>query len=130
MSDDIRKVMRTTPWSPLKSVGRADGRKEGGARHSDEGGDAEDEAAPEEAFSVEEMEELHSQVEAANERLRAAGRRIEIDIIDDSAGPLIEMSLPGEAGGEHVSRRVRPKEFPEWVSRLESGEGLIIDERL
>lgn len=129
MSDDIREVMRPTPWSPLKPVGPSGGRRDGGARHGDESGE-EDEAAGDEAFSAEEMEKLHSQVEAANDRLKAAGRRVEIDIIDEPTGPLIEITLPGEAGGEHVTRRVRPREFPEWVSRLESGEGLIIDERL
>jgi len=126
MSDDIREVMRPTPYSPRKPVGRAGGGGGGGAGRYDEGGASE--GGEDEGFSAEEMERLRGEVEAANERLAAAGRDVQIEIIETDGAPLIEITLPEADEGGHVTRRVEPAGLAEWVRRLESGEGLIIDE--
>ncbi|MHC4712175.1 MAG: hypothetical protein ACYTAN_02745 [Planctomycetota bacterium] len=127
MSDDIREVMRPTPFSPLKRVGDRQGR--GGTHGHAESPDRE-QAEGEGTFTRDEMETLAREVEAANERLRGAGRDVTLTLVEEGGAPLIEIALPSEAGGGHVTRRVTPLEFPQWVERLESGEGIIFDERV
>ena len=126
MSDDIREVMKPTSYSPLKPAGKSGGHSDGGPRHYDEGGDEEEGGGGE--FTPEEMEKLRAEVEAANARLETAGRKVQIDIVGTASAPLIEITLPEADGGEQVRRRVEAHELSEWVLRLESGEGLIIDE--
>ena len=124
MSDDIREVMRPTPFSPAKRVGDRQGRG-GTYGHADSQGEEGGEEGG--TFTPDEMQTLEREIELANERLRAAGRDVTLSLVDEQGTPLIEIALPSEAGGS-VTRRVTPLEFPQWVKRLESGEGIIFDE--
>ena len=126
MSDDIREVMRPTPFSPQKRVGNPSNRPGGEEGHAGGG----EETGGEESLSEEEIALLEREVEAANDRLAAAGRdfRLNLAIADGLAA--IEIFSRDAAGGESVTRTITPGEFPAWVERLESGEGLIIDETI
>lgn len=127
MSDDIREVMRPTPFSPRKRVGRsADRRGDGGGRQES----APEEPAPEQSLCEEELETLSREIDAANGRLARAGKSVRLRLLQGPGAPLIEITLPDGDGAEAVRKTVTVGQLPEWVSRLESGEGLIIDETL
>ncbi len=126
MSDDIREVMRPTPFSPAKRVGDRQG---GGGTYGHAESESEEGGEEGGAFTPDEMKTLEREIESANERLRAAGREVTLSLVEEEGAPLIEIALPSEAGGS-VTRRVTPLEFPQWVKRLESGEGIILDERV
>ncbi|MCD6405120.1 MAG: hypothetical protein J7M19_04800 [Planctomycetes bacterium] len=130
MSDDIREVMRPTPFSPLKRVGKSGKRKKGSGGRTE--GDEENEApqAEEGEISDAELETLARDVETANQRLAKAGRDVRLRLAEGVHAPLVEIILPDKSGAELVTRRIKPSGFEEWVQRLESGEGLIIDEEL
>ena len=128
MSDDIHEVMRPTPFSPLKRIARSGTHKDNTEERS--GGWADDNAAEEPPSQADDLETLAHEVAAANERLRVAGKSVRLRLAAGSDAPFIEILLPGEDGGEIVTRRIAPGEIAAWVQRLETAEGLVIDEKM
>lgn len=128
MSDDIREVMKPTPFSPAKRTGPTSDRHGGAAGHS--GRSSEEEPPEEPELSEKEMNVLLRDIEAANDRLAAAGRDVHLGLLEGPGSPVIEILIRDEGGPELVTRRVAPGEIDQWVARLESGEGIIIDDML
>jgi len=110
-------------------VNRSGRHKDNAQQH--EGGWAEEEPRQEEAAQADaDFEVLSREVEEANERLRRAGKAVRLRLTGGQTGPSIEIILPDEAGAAVVTRRIAPGEIGAWVARLESAEGLMIDEKL
>ena len=128
MSDDVREVMRPTPFSGLKRVARSGDHKDGTERQSGDFGGSEEEGK--QGRDAEAFETLRREVEGANERLRAAGKSLRLKLAGDADAPVIEIILPRGAGEETVTRRIAPDEIQMWVGRIETAEGLVIDEKM
>ncbi len=130
MSDDIREVMRPTPFSPLKRVERSGDHKSNSEGYA--GGWAQEDGSEQEgeAPGEETLNRLAREVDAANERLQTAGKKVRLRLAAEDGIAHIEIILPGESGASVVSRRIAASEIQEWVLRLETAEGLMIDEML
>jgi len=130
MSDDIRGVMPPTPFSPLKRTTRSGDHKDGSEGHHGGWSDVEDEEPQQENPEALPLEGIAREVDAGNERLRAAGKSVRLRLAGSPGAPFVEIVLPGETGGEVVARRIAPGEISQWVPRLETAEGLMIDEKM
>jgi hypothetical protein len=128
MSDDIHEVMRPTPFSPLKRITRSGTHKDNTEERS--GGWADDNADEKPPSQADDLETLAREVDSANVRLRVAGKSVRLRLAAGSDAPFIEILLPSEGGGEIVTRRIAPGEIAAWVQRLETAEGLVIDEKM
>lgn len=127
MSDDIREVMRSMPFSPLKRVDRSGRHKDNAQQH--EGGWTEEEAGEDDGRRREALEALTREVDEANERLKRAGKAVRLRLAAAAGETAIEVILPGDQGQEVVTRRIPPGEMAAWVIRLETAEGIVIDEK-
>jgi hypothetical protein len=130
MSDDIRSVLPPTPFSPLKRSTRSGDHKDSSEGHHGGWSDAEDEEPQQDKPEGLPLESFAREVDEGNERLRAAGKSVRLRLAGGPDEPFVEIVLPGETGGEVVARRIAPGEIREWVPRLETTEGLMIDEKM
>ena len=129
MSDDIREVMRPTSFSSLKRADRSGRHKDGAQQHS--GGWAEEESPQPEAEERDAaLETLSREVRDANEQLQKSGKTVRLRLASETGGPVIEVILPDEAGMAVVTQRIAPNEMQAWLLRLETAEGLVIDEKM
>ncbi len=130
MPDDIREVMRSTQFTPLKRTDRSGDHKrnsEGGSGgwQDEEGGEK-----PQTPIEASELDALVREIEQANARLADAGKAVRLRLAAARGTHVIEITLPAEAGGVVVTRTIAAGDIKEWAMRLETAEGLMIDERL
>ncbi len=74
------------------------------------------------------FEDLVREIDAANERLRLAGRGIRLQAGRGSDEPFIEVLVPDPEGVLVVTRRIDPADMAGWLVRIETSEGIILDE--
>jgi len=130
MSDDIREVMRSTPFSPLKRTDHSGDHKKNTEGYSGGWHDDEGQESGEKPLEAGQVEALEREIAAANARLTAAKKRVRLRLATRAGVPVIEITLPDEGAGVTVTRTIEPHEISEWTLRLETAEGLVIDEKL
>jgi hypothetical protein len=132
MGDDIRDVSRTSPFSPLKGVSRSGARErlsDGEQGPGGEGRDTQD-GGDEPADASAAVEELVAEVQAANARLAAGGKNVRLRLAGGPSAPVIDVLLLEGPEVKVVSRRIAPSEIASWVARIETSEGLLLDDTM
>lgn len=127
MTDDLRDV-RPPAFTPVRPSVRAGTRKPV-SDHEDTGGEGrQDDSGGGENGPT--QEEAARKIEEANTRLAGRGLAARLRLAGSAAVPLVEVVVPDRAGGLTVARRFAPAEIEEWISRIETSEGLFLDERM
>lgn len=128
MTDDLHNV-RPAAFTPVRPPVRTGTRKpladhedtSGEGRHDDAAG-GEDERPT--------ADETARKIEEANGRLAARALDARLRLAGTQAAPLVEVMVPDGAGGFTVARRFEPGGIEAWISRIETSEGLLLDERM
>lgn len=132
MSDDIRDVMKSSPYPPVHRATRGDARE----RLSDERQGSQGEGrysgdeTPQEGSDPRELERLAAEVNAANARFQAAGRNVRLHLAGGQSAPVIDILVLDAAGAKTFSRRISHSEMAAWITRIETSEGLLLDDTL
>ena len=149
MGDEVHEVPRGVPFSQPRradSVGARErlleeqerrqqkrrGSSGGGAQSADSGEPAVAGRAEEAAGEAGEagLEDLERAVGEANARLERAGRGVRLALAQAEGRPVVDILVPDPEGVLLVRRRIAPDEMAVWVARIESNEGLLLDETL
>ncbi len=133
MSDDIGEVRNPSPFAPLRRATRGEARErlaDDERGHRGEGRYSEEESGGDEAPAGPTREEIARQVEAANVRLAAAGRGVRLAVGDSPAGVYVEVIMLDSAGANLAAARIDPREIAGWMKRIETSEGLLLDDTL
>jgi len=132
MSDDIRDVSRTSPFSPLKGVSRSGAREKLSDGEQGSGGEGRDtqDNGDEQADASAAVEQLDAEVRSANARLAAAGKNVRLRLAGGKSAPVIDVLLLEGAQVKVMSRRIAPSEIESWIARIETSEGLLLDDTM
>lgn len=129
MSDEIGDIMKSAAYPPVHRVTRSGAREplsderkgEGEGRYGGEEPDTQRNAP---------VEELVAEVAATNERLAAAGRKVRLRLAGTPAAPVIEILMLDGSGLSVMSRQIAPSEIDAWIARIETAEGLLLDDTI